>query len=145
MSIKPIVTNEMILSKVTTDATKEEALCIAKDLIENAFYRKALRRGCAGLAANQIGYDKSVLVIWYGGGFKPMINPIIKVMFGGPDTMREGCLSRPGRQARVTRSKKLRITFRDEFFNLYEDVKFTGLTARVIQHEVDHLNGKFIP
>ncbi|MDH5182312.1 MAG: peptide deformylase [Gammaproteobacteria bacterium] len=147
ISIKPIITDEMKLMKISTpidvEIEWEEAFGLMMDLLENANYQ-ARKRGCAGLAANQIGHLRRIVVVYYGGLFKPFINPVIIESFGGKDRQKEGCLSRPGRRPAVSRSKKIRVSFYDEAQIYHENVLFTGHTARVLQHEIAHLDGKYI-
>lgn len=99
-----------------------------------------------GLAANQVGVLKQILVIDIsehedGEGVKPfvIINPVVKKQQGSW-VMEEGCLSIPGIRADVERAEKISIKYLDELFNEHHKT-FSGLLARVILHEIDHLNG----
>lgn len=96
-----------------------------------------------GLAANQVGLDKSVLVFDCSeDGESPtcMINPVIK-SFSGTATFQEGCLSFPGISLFVSRSQKIIVDYLD--INSEKVTKtFKGLEAICIQHEIDHLHGK---
>ena len=71
---------------------------------------------------------------------KAFINPIILDEYGDKYVFEEGCLSIPEIRAEITRPEKLTIEYFDENWNLKEE-EFTGMTARVIQHEYDHLEG----
>ncbi|WP_339711028.1 peptide deformylase [Cyclobacterium amurskyense] len=71
---------------------------------------------------------------------KAFINPIILDEYGDKYTFEEGCLSIPEVRAEITRPEKLTIEYFDENWNLKEE-EFSGMTARVIQHEYDHLEG----
>lgn len=102
-----------------------------------------------GLAATQVGKRIQVLVadISKIEGYentKPMvvINP--KIIFSeGEGVMEEGCLSLPGLRVNVKRPEKIRLRYND--IELKEHIEdFDGLAARVLQHEIDHLNGKLI-
>lgn len=114
---------------------------VIQDLLDTANnnYDKA-----AGLAANQIGYNQRIFIVKISGKFIPIINPEIIKRFGGLVVSREGCLSVPGKVVRVKRYKRIRLEFND-----YRDARriqfnFKGFTAFVIQHELDHLDGKTI-
>jgi peptide deformylase len=71
---------------------------------------------------------------------KAFINPIILDEYGDKYVFEEGCLSIPDIRAEITRPEKLTIEYFDENWNLKEE-EFSGMTARVIQHEYDHLEG----
>lgn len=71
---------------------------------------------------------------------KTFINPIIIEEEGDPWTFNEGCLSIPGVRGDVDRQPKITIEYQDEEFNLIEE-EYSGLAARVIQHEYDHIEG----
>lgn len=97
-----------------------------------------------GLAAPQIGLNKQILVIDISELEKEenpraFINP--KIVDGsGESTVEEGCLSIPGVREEVTRPEKIQLTYQDEEGNLYTE-DYYGWLARVLQHEIDHLNG----
>lgn len=142
--IKQIITNEKKLSRQVDfdiDPTNEAIL----DLRDTALHYAGKRSGCAGLAANQIGHMVPAIVIWYGNEYLVMIRPIITVKSGGADFKREGCLSRPGKTPRIRRHKRVKVDYFNEDGVLIMGARFTGFTARVIQHEVDHLHGIYIP
>jgi peptide deformylase len=98
-----------------------------------------------GLAAPQIGVNKQLIVIdceLEDHSAKPyiMINPEIKKFGDGLEKDQEGCLSVPGVFMDVTRPDSIEVTYKDENGRL-QNLKTDGLLARVIQHEIDHLNG----
>ena len=72
-----------------------------------------------------------------------ILNPTILSMTGGEGVEEEGCLSLPKIRVEVTRPLEIRLSFQDEQFNTYEKT-FVGLTARALQHEIDHLEAKLI-
>lgn len=119
-------------------------------LVENMFETMYNADG-VGLAAPQIGLDIRVLVIDLDvlsedmpelkGFKKAFINPHITECFGDEITKEEGCLSLPGIHENVKRPSKVRLKYMDENFNSFEEV-FEGFRARVVQHEMDHLDGK---
>jgi len=95
-----------------------------------------------GLAAPQVGVAKSVIVVDAGCGLLKMANPRI-ISKKGTSSMDEGCLSVPEKSVTVRRAEEISVSYIDE--NGKERVKaFSGLAARVILHEIDHLRGKLI-
>lgn len=118
-------------------------------LIENMYETMYNAEG-VGLAAPQIGKAIRLFVV-DASPFeeeepalkdfkKTFINPIIIEEEGDPWTFNEGCLSIPGVRGDVDRQPKITIEYQDEDFNLIEE-EYTGLAARVIQHEYDHIEG----
>jgi|SRR3989338_7575435 len=101
-----------------------------------------------GLAANQINKDLSVFVIDEKLATENEVpevffNPEITEYSKNQDEMEEGCLSIPGYEANIIRSKKIKIKAVDENGNKFK-LKVRGFLARVLQHETDHLNGLVI-
>lgn len=101
-----------------------------------------------GLAAPQIGLSKSLIVFdtsaYPEGSYGFIINPRLSGVGSNTDSMVEGCLSFPGRKIKVERSTEIEV----EYYNIsgkYVKEVFTGITARVIQHEIDHLSGILLP
>ena len=142
--IRKIVTNEGRLSLPSMEIS--DPLAIGKiiiDLVDTANEAKKHPIGCLGLAANQIGHMKRIVIIWYGNRWMPLINPEVTLIKGPKDYKQEGCLSRPGVHTKKMRYKKIRVTYQDELGAPWEE-RYTGFTARIIQHEVDHLNGIYI-
>lgn len=92
-----------------------------------------------GLAAPQIGILRRIVVIDIGEGPIKMINPEIYDN-SGEDIGPEGCLSVPGKAGTVERPTEIKVRYRDENFE-EQDLEAEGFLARVICHEVDHLNG----
>ncbi|MDH7481209.1 MAG: peptide deformylase [Armatimonadota bacterium] len=92
-----------------------------------------------GFAANQIGVLQKVIVFDDGTGPKVLINPKI-VHASGEQVGIEGCLSVPGLQGEVRRANEIEVKGLDERGKPVK-IKAEGLTARIIQHELDHLNG----
>jgi peptide deformylase len=101
-----------------------------------------IRSNGIGLAANQVGLNIRLIIVNIAG-FKNeiMCNPQITSFHNTAfETHTEGCLSFPGRKQDMRRSQHLTV----QYFNLdgTEVIReFTGLTARCIQHEIDHING----
>lgn len=136
--VKEIVKDVNFLSKPLGRAKRED-LHIIEDLLDTA---EAHRDRCLGLTANQIGYDKRIIVVKMGERFVPFINPIITHKRTPVYTAEEGCMSLDGLRT-VKRYDSIRLTWLDGNFKSHSDV-FFGLTAEIIQHEVDHCNGKLI-
>ena len=107
-------------------------------LVEDMFETMAAAKG-VGLAANQIGVARRVAVVDADGDRFAMIDPVI-VEADGAVTAEEGCLSIPEIYGDVTRPERVVIEALDEHGNRYRR-EATGLKARAIQHEVDHLDG----
>lgn len=96
-----------------------------------------------GLAAPQIGISKQIIVVDYGEGPVTMFNPEIVEMTKEQDTIEEGCLSLPDITVPVLRSMKIKIRFTNEE-NKQSELNADNLSARVFQHEIDHLKGILI-
>ncbi|KKM12934.1 peptide deformylase [Clostridiales bacterium PH28_bin88] len=92
-----------------------------------------------GLAAPQIGISKRVIVIDAGEGLIELINPEI-ISAEGQEVDVEGCLSVPGLQGEVRRAARVKVAGLDREGKAVI-VEGEGLLARVLQHEIDHLNG----
>jgi peptide deformylase len=116
------------------------------ELIKNMFQTMRNANGI-GLAANQVGADKSIIVCDLSvvedyKNFKPMvlINP--KMIFKSEEKiiMEEGCLSIPDIRCEIERPKEVVISFRDTEM-IEHEIEASALLARVLQHEYDHLNG----
>jgi len=110
----------------------------ARRLIDDLFETMDAARG-VGLAANQVGVARRIAVIDADGQRFAMVNPVI-VEAEGRTTAEEGCLSIPEIYGDVTRPERVVLEALDrdgEPFRLAAE----GLTARAIQHELDHLDG----
>lgn len=116
----------------------EEDLQTAADLLETL---KAHTSDCVGMAANMIGVSKRIIAINDNGQFFVMINPEI-IKCSGAFEAEEGCLSL-SRTRKTKRYKNIKVKFRNTLFQ--ERIKtFSGWTAQIIQHEIDHCNGILI-
>ncbi|MDD4202832.1 MAG: peptide deformylase [Candidatus Omnitrophica bacterium] len=95
-----------------------------------------------GLAAPQVGIDFNIAVVDAGDGIYKMINPVI-LDKKGTDITSEGCLSLPSILVTVKRAEKIKVKYIDE---LGREVtkSLSGITAKAVQHEIDHLTGKLI-
>ncbi|EGK13270.1 peptide deformylase [Kroppenstedtia eburnea] len=93
-----------------------------------------------GLAAPQVGISKRVIVVDDGNGLIEAVNPELFDKEGEQLAPPEGCLSIPGLLGEVRRAEKVRLKARDRQGQFFE-LEAEGYLARILQHEVDHLNG----
>ena len=93
-----------------------------------------------GLAANQVGILKRIIIVSDEGNIKVLINPEITYFSEEKVPFEEGCLSLPETFLTITRSENIMVKYRD-LKGKPRIEKYFGLTARIIQHEVDHLDG----
>jgi peptide deformylase len=94
-----------------------------------------------GLSANQVGIENRVFVIKMGGYEECFFNPKILETSKEETLFKEGCLSQPGVFITLKRPEKVKLQYMDVKGNLKEET-FAGITARIIQHEYDHMIGK---
>ena len=113
-----------------------------RDIVE-AMTEAMYRDDGVGLAAPQVGISKRIIVVDAGEGWMCLINPVIMELGKEEDRIEEGCLSFPGIRVAITRPTNVTVTALSEQGNPIE-VKAEGLIARVLQHEIDHLNGVLI-
>lgn len=95
-----------------------------------------------GLAAPQVGINRRMLVVDIGEGPLMMINPQVKSSSGSCE-LEEGCLSVPETTIKIARPQKILVRYLDTDGEWHERV-FENLMARVLMHEIDHLDGKLI-
>lgn len=129
-----------VLKQVATpvEALTPAITSIAQDMIMHV----QLNEHVAGLAAPQIGQSIRLVVVRLRKYAKAMFNPIIEP-YGPSLVNQERCLSLPGTVLEKTRNKFVKVKYRDLFWKEREEI-FEDFIARIIQHEVDHLNGKLI-
>ena len=109
-------------------------------LLDDMALTMAVAEG-VGLAAPQVGISKRVIVVCDGDGeTMEFINPVLLSAKGMVEEA-EGCLSVPGVQGMVPRAEKIKINAQDRNGQSFE-LKAEGYLARVIQHEMDHLDGR---
>lgn len=137
MSVRPIIHDETILSKPSGIATKADRH-IGIDLLDTL---KARSQTCVGMAANMIGELKNIIAISDQGKFLLMYNPQI-VKKAMPYQTEESCLSVYGVHPCV-RYEMITVEYKDERFKPKKQT-FYGLSAQIIQHEIDHLHGILI-
>lgn len=132
--IRPIMKDVLFLKQKADIATKED-LQIVIDLLDTL---KANEEHCVGMAANMIGVAKRIIAVNVGFMNIAMINPYI-VRKANPFKTEEGCLSLLGVR-KTTRYENIEVEYLDINFRKQKQ-KFTGWTAQIIQHEVDHCDG----
>ncbi len=134
---RPIVKDPIFLARKSEPAGAGD-MDTARDLLDTL---NAHRDGCVGMAANMIGVGKRIIVFVSEGEAMTMFNPEI-LRRAEPYEAEEGCLSLSGtRKAR--RYRKIKVQYQNERFQLRIKT-FSGWTAQIIQHEIDHLNGILI-
>ena len=111
---------------------------VIEDLVDTL---EANRSRCVGMAANMIGVNKRIIVFDNEGEYMVMLNPVI-VKQSGPYETEEGCLSLTGRR-KTKRFQTIKVQWQNEKFQ--PRIKtFSGWTAEIIQHELDHCDGILI-
>jgi len=135
--IKTIVRDPLFLAQKSEPATEADKQ-VVQDLLDTL---RANLDHCVGMAANMIGVRKSIIVIAAGPFQFAMINPVITKKSGEFKT-EEGCLSLEGVRP-CTRYKNIEVDYLGMNFKPQHG-KYTGWTAQIIQHEVDHCNGIII-
>ncbi|HIV96375.1 MAG TPA: peptide deformylase [Candidatus Agathobaculum stercoravium] len=135
--VREIMKDIAFLSQKAEPATPED-LPVAADLLETLQAHKA---GCVGMAANMIGENKRIIAFDNEGEYMIMFNPEI-IKRSGLYEAEEGCLSLSGTR-RAKRWKSIKVQYQNgKFQTRYKT--FTGWTAQIIQHEIDHCEGVLI-
>ncbi len=135
--VRPIMKDVLFLGQKSLPATPED-IPVADDLLDTL---RANAGQCVGMAANMIGVKKSIIVFDMGGMLMEMFNPRI-ISKSVPYEAVEGCLSLYGARS-VTRYKNIKVEWKTRKFETKTQT-FTGWTAQIIQHEIDHCNGIII-
>lgn len=135
--VREICKDMFILSRKASPATVED-LGVARDLLDTL---AAHREGCVGMAANMIGVCKRIIAFDNGGTYMVMFNPVV-ISQSGPYETEEGCLSLTGTR-KTKRFQSIQVQWQNEKFQTRRRT-FTGWTAEIIQHEIDHCNGILI-
>ncbi len=136
--IKELVHDPVLLGIKAEEATKED-LPVARDLMDTL---AAHRETCVGMAANMIGVQKRIIAFDNEGTNMLMLNPEI-MKKTGPYETEEGCLSLLGGPRKCKRYQSIKVKWQTEDFRVRIKT-FTGFTAQIIQHEVDHCDGVLI-
>ena len=135
--IQSIMKDPLFLGVRSQPATADD-LPVAQDLLDTL---AAHREGCVGMAANMIGVRKRIIVFDNDGTDMVMFNPEIIKQEGQYET-EEGCLSLPGIR-KTKRYHKIKVQYQNASFQTRIKT-FSGWTAQIIQHEIDHCNGILI-
>lgn len=135
--VREIMKDEVFLAEASEKATAEDTE-IARDLLETLEAHKA---GCVGMAANMIGVHKRIIAFDNEGSYMVMFNPEIVKKSGAYET-EEGCLSLTGTR-KTRRWQSIKVQYQNEKMQIWLKT-FTGWTAQIIQHEIDHCNGIII-
>lgn len=136
--VKELVHDPIFLAQKSEPATKED-IQVARDLLDTL---AAYKQTCAGMAANMIGVSKRVIVFDNEGTPMVMLNPEIVKGTGEYETQ-ESCLSLLGGPRKTKRYQKIKVQYQTLDFQTRLKT-FTGWTAQIIQHEIDHCNGVLI-
>ena len=135
--IQVIMNDETFLSRKAEPAAQDD-LATAQDLLDTLVAHKD---GCVGMAANMIGVNKRISAFDNEGSYMVMFNPEI-IKKSTPYEAEEGCLSLTGIR-KAKRWKSIKVQYQNEKFQTRFKT-FTGWTAQIIQHEIDHCEGILI-
>ena len=135
--VREIVRDPVRLAQPSVPATVMD-LPVARDLQETLLHHA---EHCAGMAANMIGVSRRIIAFFDGETLRVMLNPEI-VSTRNPYETEEGCLSLAG-QRKAKRWESITVQYEDMSFNKRTGT-YSGFTAQIVQHEMDHLNGIII-
>ncbi|MDO5133922.1 MAG: peptide deformylase [Eubacteriales bacterium] len=135
--IRPIVKDILFLGRKSEPATIQD-LPVGQDLQDTL---QANRDRCVGMAANMIGVKKKIIIVNIGLINVVMYNPVI-VRRDTPYETEEGCLSLSGVRKTI-RFQNIEVEYLDAGWKKHRQ-KYSGWTAQIIQHEIDHLSGILI-
>ena len=132
--VRPIMRDIAFLKQKSLPATSADRQ-VALDLLDTL---RAHEAECVGMAANMIGVQKNIIALNMGFMNVAMFNPKIVKRNGKYET-EEGCLSLDGVRP-CTRYKEIEVDYLDQNFKKQHGT-YTGWTAQIIQHEIDHCHG----
>ena len=135
--VREICKDEAFLAQKAEPATADD-LGVAQDLLDTLATHKD---SCVGMAANMIGVNKRIIAFDNEGEYMVMFNPTI-VKQSGPYEAEEGCLSLTGTR-KAKRFQTIKVQWQNEKFQTRLKT-FSGWTAEIIQHEIDHCEGIII-
>ena len=136
--VRELVHDPIFLAQKSEPASKED-IQVARDLLDTL---AAYRQTCVGMAANMIGVSKRVIAFDNEGTSMVMLNPEIIKGTGEYETQ-ESCLSLLGGPRKTKRYQKIKVQYQTVDFQIRLKT-FTGWTAQIIQHEIDHCKGVLI-
>ncbi len=135
--VQEIMHDPLFLS-LKAETAQPQDLSVAQDLLETLV---AHEEECVGMAANMIGVNKRIIAFDDNGTYWVMMNPVIVKKSGEYET-EEGCLSLAGKRP-ARRYQKIKVQYQDgKFITRFKT--FTGWTAQIVQHEIDHCDGILI-
>ena len=135
--IQPIVKDPIFLMQKSAPAAAADYQT-AQDLVDTL---EAHKESCVGMAANMIGVLKRIIAFDCEGTYMVMFNPEI-VKQSEPYETEEGCLSLTGKR-KTKRWKTIKVQYQTPILQTRFKT-FTGWTAQIVQHEIDHCNGILI-
>lgn len=135
---KELIHDPILLARKSEKATIED-LQVAQDLLDTLIAHKD---GCVGMAANMIGVHKRIIAFDNDGTYMVMFNPEI-IKKSEPYDTEEGCLSLLGGPRKCKRYQTIKVQWQTAEFQTRIKT-FTGFSAQIIQHEVDHCDGILI-
>ncbi len=136
--VKELMHDPIFLSIKSAPATVDD-LRVAGDLLDTL---TAHKETCVGMAANMIGVSKRIIAFDNAGEYMVMFNPTI-IKKSEPYDAEEGCLSLLGGPRKCKRYKTIKIQWQTSDFKV-RIKNFSGWTAQIIQHEIDHCDGVLI-
>ena len=136
--VREVCRDVLFLSQKSEPATKDD-MQVVQDLLDTL---KANEAGCVGMAANMIGIHKRIIVFDHEGSYMTMFNPEI-VKQSGAYEAEEGCLSLLGGPRKCKRYQTIKVRWQTADFQTRLKT-FSGWSAEIIQHEIDHCNGVLI-
>ena len=135
--VREICRDTFFLAQKAAPAAADD-LGAAQDLLDTL---AAHRDGCVGMAANMIGVNKRIIAVDCDGAYLLMLNPVI-LKQSGAYAAEEGCLSLAGTR-KTKRYRSIKVQWQNE--KLQTRIRtFTGWTAEIIQHEIDHCEGVLV-
>ena len=136
--VQELVHDPILLARRSAPAEKGD-LQTAQDLLDTLIFHKDR---CVGMAANMIGVSKRIIAFDCQGQYMVMFNPVILRQQEAYET-EEGCLSLLGGPRKTLRYQKIKVQYQTKEFQTRIKT-FSGWTAQIIQHEIDHCNGVLI-
>lgn len=136
--VKELIHDPLLLARKSQPASRED-MQVVQDLMDTF---AAHRETCVGMAANMIGEFKNIIIFNNEDVTMVMLNPEI-IRQEGPYTTKEGCLSLLGGPRETVRYQKIKVRYETAEFQIRLKT-FTGWTAEIIQHEIDHCHGVLI-
>ena len=136
--VREVVRDVLVIGRKSEPATKDD-MAVVRDLLDTL---AANSDRCVGMAANMIGIHKTILAAAIGGKAVAMVNPKITDHSKETYETEEGCLSLDGVRP-VKRWEIITVEYLDHRFKKKKQI-FRGFEAQIIQHEIDHFDGKII-